>query len=134
MPEVGDHCIGAKILLPRMDEMARGHVVVQSHDASENIMGRPHTNPILNTGMYQVEFAGGKVTELTAIVIAESMYAQCDADGNKYLLLDVLVDYHKKNKAIFITDQQTSIQGRPVTHKTTAGWQTCCQWKDGSTS
>ena len=43
--------------------------------------------------MYQVEFPGGEVTELTTNVIAESMYSQCDADGNKYLLLNVLVDY-----------------------------------------
>ena len=44
--------------------------------------------------MYHTEFAG----ELTTNIIAQSMYAQCDADGNKYLLLDALVDYHKDNK------------------------------------
>ena len=27
------------------------------------VMGRFHTNPILDTRMYQVEFAGGKVTD-----------------------------------------------------------------------
>ena len=27
MPEVGVHCIGADILLPKGDEMARGHAV-----------------------------------------------------------------------------------------------------------
>ena len=63
-------------------------------------MGRIHTNPILNTRMYQVEFAGGKVTELTTNVIAESMCTQCGADKNEYLLVDVLVDYQKDNKDI----------------------------------
>ena len=62
------------------------------------------------------------------------MYAQCDADGNKFLLLDSLVDYHKDNEAKSLTEQQISIQGRPVTSKSTAGWQIYCQWKDGSTS
>ena len=84
--------------------------------------------------MYQVKFAGGKVTELTANVIAESMYAQCNADGNEYLLLDVLVDYQKDDKAISLSDQQITVQGKPVTCMTTAGWQICYQWKDGSTS
>ena len=84
--------------------------------------------------MYQVEFAGGKVTKLTTNVIAESMYAKCDADRNEYLLQDVLDDYHKDNKAVSQTEQQTSIWGRPVNHKTTAGWQICCQLKDGPTS
>ena len=40
-------------------------------------------NPILDTRMYQVEFAGGNVAELPANIIAGSMYAQCDAFENK---------------------------------------------------
>ena len=55
-------------------------------------MGRLNMNPILDIMMYQVEFAGGKVTESTANIIAESVYTQCDADGNECLLLDALVD------------------------------------------
>ena len=35
---------------------------------------------------------------------------------------------------IYFTDQQINICGGPVTHKSIAGWQICCQWKDGSTS
>ena len=46
--------------------------------------------------MYQVEFAAGEITELTANVIAESMYSQHDAEGNEYLLLDALVDHPKR--------------------------------------
>ena len=53
-----------------------------SHDANEDMMGRAHMNPILDTMMYQVEFSGGKVTELTANVIAESMNAPFDTNGN----------------------------------------------------
>ena len=75
--------------------------------------------------MYQVEFAGGKVTELTTNVIAQSMYTQCDADGNAHLPLDVLVDNCKDNKAISLRHQQILVWGRSVTHKTTAGWQIC---------
>ena len=107
--------------------MAMGHVVGHSHDASGNVMGRAHTNPILDTRMCQVKFTGGKVTELITNIIAELMFAQSDADSNEYLLLDVLVDYHKDNKVISFTDQQTSIQGRPVTYKTTVDLQICCQ-------
>ena len=82
--------------------MARGHVIAHSHDASGNVMGRAYTNPILDTRIYWVEFAVCKVTKLTTNIIAESMYAQCDADGNEYLLLDVLDVYHKDKKAVFL--------------------------------
>ena len=75
------------------------------------VMGRDFTNPIPDTRMYQVEFTGSKVTELTTNVIVKSMYAQCDADVNEYLLLDALIDYQKDNKMISLTDQQTSILG-----------------------
>ena len=50
-----DHYIEAEILLLRGGEMARGHVIAQSCDANGNIMGRVHTNPILDTRTYQVD-------------------------------------------------------------------------------
>ena len=73
MPEVGDHYIGVNILLPRGDLKARCYVVAQSHDANGNVMGKVHANTILDTKTYQVEFAGGKITELTA----SSLPSQC---------------------------------------------------------
>ena len=108
MPEVGNHYIGAKMLLPRGEVIAWDHIVASSCNASGNLMDRAHTNPILDTRMYQVEFVGGKVTELTTNIIAESIYAQCDGDRKEYLL-HVLVDYHKYNKVISLPEQgQTS--------------------------
>ena len=103
--------------------MARGHVLARSRNANGNVMDRSHTNPILDTRTYQVEFAGSEVTELITNIIAESLNAECDLEGNEYLLLDALVDYGRDNKAISLSDQQTMVQGRPVTHMTTAGWQ-----------
>ena len=58
MSKVGDLYIGAEILLPRGDEMALGHVVARSRDANGKMVGRSHTNPILDTNTYQIEFAG----------------------------------------------------------------------------
>ena len=46
-------------------------------------MGRAHTNPILDTKTYQVEFVVDDVTESTTNIIAESMYANHDADKNE---------------------------------------------------
>ena len=84
--------------------------------------------------MYQVEFAEDEVTELTTNDIAELMDAQCNADGNEYLLLDVLVDYCKNIKAISRTNQQTMVWGRSVTHKIIAELKICSHWMDGFTS
>ena len=63
-------------MLPTGDEMSRGHVVVQSQNVSWKVMGRTLANTIMDTRLYQVEFKGGKVTKVTAIIIAGSMYIQ----------------------------------------------------------
>ena len=62
------------------------------------------------------------------------MYAQCNSEENEYLLLEALIDYHEDNKANYLLDKRTTVWDRPVTCKTTAGWQICCQSKDSSTS
>ena len=100
MPELGDYYIGAEILLLSRDQMARGNVVARSQNTNDNVMHTFHANPILGTRMYHVEFTVGKVKQLTTNIIAESLYAQCDSDGNDYLLLDELVHYQKDIEAI----------------------------------
>ena len=52
---VGDNYIEA-ILLPKWDERARGHVVAWHCNANGNVTGDAHTNPILDTRMYQLSF------------------------------------------------------------------------------
>ena len=86
---MADHYIGAEILLPRGNQMARG--LAWHHDANGNILGGAYANPILDTRLYQVEFTGGEATELTTNIIAETMYTQCYADRNEYLLLDLTI-------------------------------------------
>ena len=75
MPEGGDNCIEARILLPRGDEIARGHLVTWSYYSNGNIMKRAHMSQILDTRVYLVENTGDKVTKLTANAIAKSLYA-----------------------------------------------------------
>ena len=114
MQEVDEYYIVAEILLPRGNQIGRSQVVAWSHNASGN-MGRSHTNAILDTRMYQVEFACGEATELTSNVIPEPMYAKCNIHGNEYLLLDMLVDFCKDSKAISLSDQQITVWCRLAT-------------------
>ena len=84
--------------------------------------------------MYHVEFEDGNICELTANIIAESMYASCDADGNEYISFDLFV-YHKSNQKAVMKDSQRIVHnGRNSLRQSTAGWHLCVQWKDGSTS
>ena len=53
--------------------MAKGHVVARSRDTNGNVMGRSHTNPIIDTRMYQVKFTSYEVIELTTKIIAVNL-------------------------------------------------------------
>jgi hypothetical protein len=75
--------------------MTKGHVTAQKRDAEGNPKGRANPNPILVTCEYTVTFDDGDVTDMTPNLIAESMYAQCDPDGNQYVLLDSLIDHSR---------------------------------------
>jgi hypothetical protein len=76
----------------------------------------------------------GDICELTANVIAESMYASCDADGNEYILFDSFVDYKSNRKAVTMDNQRIVHNGRNSLRRSSVGWHLCVQWKDGSTS
>jgi len=55
------------------------------------LTGHHHSNPILDTWTYQVEFPDGQLHEYTATLIAENMFFMCDDHGNQFLLFDAFV-------------------------------------------
>ncbi len=94
-PEAGDNYVGVDLLFPKGGTMARGRVTAQKRGADGNPKGRASSNPILDTCEYSVTFDDGDMTKLTANLITESMYAQCDPEGNQYVLLDSLQDHRR---------------------------------------
>ena len=110
-PKWGGKCVNAETLLMTGNKMARGQVVCQKHDANSNPIGRSKQNPILDTHLYEVEFPGREMTELAANIIAESMYAQCDIDGNEYLLLEAFINHRKNGPALGVKNQKKVTKG-----------------------
>jgi hypothetical protein len=136
-PEAGDNYVGARLLLPRGGDegMAQGKVTKRARDNTGNPVGRANDNPILDTREYIVEFDDGTEADLSANVIAQNMYAQCDPDGNCYVLFDSIVDWRRSTTALDYDDQiARKADGRTFMRRSTAGWQLCIQWKDGTTS
>ena len=73
---------------------------MRKRDVDGNPKGRANVTPILDTREYMVTFEVGDVTDLTANLIAESMYAQCDPNGNHYVPLDSLTDHRRLDTAL----------------------------------
>jgi hypothetical protein len=87
-PETGYNYLSTELMLPKGGVLVKGHVTAHKRDRDGNPIGRANDNPILDTRSYIFEFDDGDQTELTANMIAESLYLQCDPNGNQYVLLE----------------------------------------------
>ena len=88
-PEAMDNYIGAQIMIYHGDTVAPGSVRRRKRDVEVYTIGRANSNPILDTQTSEVEFKDGSLSMSTyyANVISESMYAHCDQDRKKHLLI-----------------------------------------------
>jgi hypothetical protein len=64
--------MSAKVLLPSGDDMLYSTVLRRKPDANGNVIGRSHTNPILNTSVYEVLFQDGHVEAYNANLILKT--------------------------------------------------------------
>ena len=92
--EVNNNYVGANVLLPRGENMAQVRVRKRARENDGDPIGRANENTILDRREYVVEFKDGTEAELYANTIAQSMYAQCDPDGNMYFLFDFITNFH----------------------------------------
>jgi hypothetical protein len=130
-----DFLVNSKVLLPVGNSQELARVLHRKRDADGKVMGTAHRNPVLDSHVYEVRFPDRRTEELAANVIAEAVYAQCDANGNQYVLLDAIVDYRKDPSVVVARDDQvTIVDGKKIVKHSTHGWELCCDWKDSSTS
>jgi hypothetical protein len=95
----------AEVKLANMGTLQKGTVMRRKRDAVGNPVGRSHTNPLLDTREYEVEFQDGATDTYTANIIAESMYSQVDEDGNSYsLVISEIVDHKSDGTAVRLDD------------------------------
>jgi len=133
--EAFDKYIAAEVKLPKNGQEVLGKVIARKRDHNGNPFGKAHSNPILDTRLYQVIFPDGETAEYSANVIAECLYSQVDIEGNQFLLLDEILDWKRTaNSAPDEDILQVSHSGNIHRWHTTRGWKLCIKWKDGSTS
>ena len=114
--------------------MNYGTVKRRKRDENGNLIGHSHSNPMVGTAVYEVEFDPGEVEEYSANIISEHIFAQIDNDGYTRYIMDEIVD-HKYSDIALRPDEATEIKyGKEVPVKTTKGWKICVRWKDGSTA
>ena len=134
--DIFDSYLGAESLLHDQDgnkKMAKVIKRVKGNDG--NPVGTLHNNPMLDTLEYTLEMSDGSSKELTANIIAESIFTQVDSEVHHYQLLQEIPDYRKYLSSILISDGMIFPRnGNMVPKKTTQVWDLLVECKYGSSS
>jgi hypothetical protein len=129
-----DQYVGASVQLLIGDNVQTGKVTGQKRGLDGVARGKASANPILDTRPYTVEFPEGHSEEYTANVIAENMYAQCDEEGNQFLMLQDIIGHKTDGHAVECADMYIKVGSNGQISKTTMGWHLCVECKYGTTS
>ena len=132
-----DTYLHMELSLPRgeTDNMQFARVKKRKIDDDGVPVGVANDNPLMDNRIYVVEWADGHTEELMANIIAENLFAQIDDEGNRFVLLDDIID-HRKSEEALSGDDAFVISDNNMRHRrrTTQGWELCVQWKDQSTT
>jgi hypothetical protein len=133
-----DQYVGTSVQLSIGDKVQTGKVTGQKPGRKRGLdgvaRGKASANPILDIRTYNVEFPDGRSEEYMANVIAENMYAQCDEEGNRFLMLQDIVGHKTDGHAVERADMYIKVGSNRQIRKTMKGWHFCVKWKDGTTS
>jgi hypothetical protein len=132
-PDTYDQYVGAEVQLSHGNNVVTG-VVKRRKTSNGVVAGKAHSNPILDTRTYDVEFPDGSHAEYSANIIAQNMYSQCDTEGNQFLLLSSIVGHESDDTAVTRDDMYVQHGINKHLRKTTKGWKLCVEWKDGTST
>ena len=113
--------------------LEQAHVKRRALDDQGVPIGKAHSNPLMDSRVYELEYEDGTTEALTANILAENILAQVDENGYRQLMIDEIVDHRKDKQAIpFDKGTFTTKNGTRRKVFTTRGWQIYVRWKDGS--
>jgi hypothetical protein len=72
--------------------------------------------------MYQVGFADGVILDYAVNIRAESLFAQVDSEGRRYVLMSKIVKHRMESNATSKDDKFVMSNGKHFRRKDTKGW------------
>ena len=128
--------MNAEILVQAEEGHVSGKVTKWVFSPDGKVAGKYDDNPYLNSIMYEVKLADGRIKEYGANIIAENMLTHVDSDGFSLSLMERIIAYKRDDSvAIPKTDKYiTTSRGQRRLCKTMAGWKLLVKWRDQSES
>jgi hypothetical protein len=99
-----DKYLNSEFVVDRAGKQVRAKVVKRARSDSGYPIGTAHSNPLLDTREYECVTKDGTTERYTANVIAENIFAQCDDEGQRFTILNEIIDHAKDGNAINITN------------------------------
>jgi len=102
-----DKMHGAQSYLPHGDRTEIAKIVGRKRNAPDgNFIGCKHSNPMLDSTIYVVEFPDGQQQDVSFNTIAEHLFTQIDSEGNLLArIFKGIVGHRKHPRAINKEDQ-----------------------------
>jgi hypothetical protein len=122
-----DKFISAQIIREYNGQKMQGQVIKRSQNDMGVPIGTKNEIPLFDTRQYEVRMQDGTMAEYTANLIAESLDAKIDPEGNVHRIFVEIIDHQSNDKAV----KRDHYDG---TTPTTKGWQLLVEWRDGTTS
>ena len=135
-PEETDEFMNVQVLLPKGDGYQRAHIQHRKRNADGELIGQRHSNPILDTRVYEAVFANGEAVDVAANTVAASLLDNCDDEGNEHLFCQEILEHRSDETAVQRGDEWIHRKGphRPKERrKTTKGWSFLIEWKSQGT-
>ena len=131
-----DRLLNAEIMVQAEEGQVSGKVIKRAFSLDGKVVGKYDDNPYLNSIMYEVELADGRIKEYGANIIAENMLTQVDSDGFSLTPMEGIINY-KCDYSIATPKTEkyiTTGSGQRRLWKTMAAWKLLVKWKDQSES
>ena len=118
-----------KIVMERTDN---GHEFARVIKLLKEKDGRPiriaSDNPILDICMYEVEYANRYKSAMASKMTENSIFAQVDQDGQRFVLFDEIIDARTDGTQTKIPDDLIHMKNEKKSRRETAeGWDICIQ-------
>ena len=130
-----DDYINTHVVVPGRDGATNvlAKIVRRKRDSSGTLVGTSHSNPILDSRIFELEFPDGRTEEYALNSIVESLYAQVDDEGFDTGIMDEIVG-HRVDRTVAIPISDGMVLRNKVLKpvRTTKGWDIQLRWKDGS--
>ena len=119
--------MNAKILVQAEEGHISGNVTKRVFGPFGKVTGKSDDNPYLNSIMYEVELADGRIKEYGTNIITENMLTQVDSDGFRLSLMEGIIDY-KRDDSVAIPKTEKYITLRGDKEDCARPWQAGSYW------